>query len=125
MWGINFMGLFMILYGMKYILFAIDFNSKWVVAIGLPNNEGNSFPTFLKRNIFFRSEKPRAIIRDGAPHFCSSLFRAQLKKYGVNHRVATPYHPQSNGQVELSNREIKSILLKIVNGNNLELDDTL
>ena len=38
-----------------------------------------------------------------------------LAKYDVNHRIASPYHPQSSGQVELSNREIKLILQKIVN----------
>ena len=38
-----------------------------------------------------------------------------LPKYDVNHRIASPYHPQSSGQVELSNRKIKLILQKTVN----------
>ncbi|XP_070009671.1 uncharacterized protein [Nicotiana sylvestris] len=42
-------------------------------------------------------------------------FTGLLEKYGVKHKVATPYHPQSSGQVEVSNREIKSILGKTVN----------
>ena len=41
-------------------------------------------------------------------------FKALLKKYGVTHKVATPYHPQTSGQVEVSNREIKNILQKTV-----------
>ncbi|RVW33432.1 Transposon Tf2-12 polyprotein [Vitis vinifera] len=40
-----------------------------------------------------------------------------LAKYGVKHKVATPYHPQTSGQVELANREIKNILMKVVNVN--------
>jgi hypothetical protein len=52
-----------------------------------------------------------------------------MLKYGVHHRVATTYHPQSNGQVEVSNREIKGILEKVVNPNrkdwSLRLDDAL
>ncbi|XP_047949328.1 uncharacterized protein LOC125195186 [Salvia hispanica] len=40
---------------------------------------------------------------------------ALMRKYGVHHRLSTPYHPQSNGQAEISNREIKSILKKTVN----------
>ena len=38
-----------------------------------------------------------------------------LAKYDVNHRIASPYHPQSSGRVELSNIEIKLILQKTVN----------
>ena len=38
-----------------------------------------------------------------------------LQKYGVQHRTSLAYHPQSNGQAEVSNREIKSILEKTVN----------
>ncbi|KAL2344557.1 hypothetical protein Fmac_005842 [Flemingia macrophylla] len=55
--------------------------------------------------------------------------QALLKKYGVVHRVSTPYHPQTNGQAEISNREIKRILEKIVQPNRKDwsnrLDDAL
>ena len=40
-----------------------------------------------------------------------------MAKYGVKHRVATPYHPQTSGQVELANKEIKTILMRVVNSN--------
>lgn len=33
----------------------------------------------------------------------------------IRHKVATPYNPQTSGQVEVSNREIKSVLMKTVN----------
>lgn len=45
------------------------------------------------------------------------MFKALLEKYGVKHKVETPYHVQINGQVEVSNREIKSILVKTMNAN--------
>ncbi|VVA39464.1 PREDICTED: LOW QUALITY PROTEIN, partial [Prunus dulcis] len=57
---------------------------------------------------------PRAIISDGGTHFCNRSFEALLKRYGITHRVSTPYHPQTSGQVEISNREIKQILEKTV-----------
>ncbi|XP_025678951.1 uncharacterized protein [Arachis hypogaea] len=37
-----------------------------------------------------------------------------MKKYGIIHKVATAYHPQTNGQADVSIREIKRILEKIV-----------
>ena len=52
---------------------------------------------------------------DGGSHFIHGGFRKVLAKYGVNHRIASAYHPQTSGQVELSNREIKSIFGKTVN----------
>ncbi|RVW62069.1 Gag-Pol polyprotein [Vitis vinifera] len=67
---------------------------------------------FLKENIFSRFGVPKAIISDGGTHFCNKLFETLLAKYGVKHKVATPYHSQNSGQVELANREIKNILMK-------------
>ena len=37
-----------------------------------------------------------------------------LQKYSVRHRTSLAYHPQANGQGEVSNREIKSIMEKTV-----------
>ena len=52
-----------------------------------------------------------------------------LKKYNVTHKVSTPYHPQTSGQAEVSNREIKQILEKTVGPNqkdwSLRLNDAL
>ncbi len=70
---------------------------------------------FLKKNIFTRFGIPRAIISDGGSHFYNQQFAILLKKFGVTHEVATPYHPQTSGQVEVSNRELKHILEKMVN----------
>ncbi|XP_060216833.1 uncharacterized protein LOC132644264 [Lycium barbarum] len=128
-WGIDFMGPFVSSYSNRYILVAVDYVSKWVEAVALPNNEGRSVTAFLKRVIFSRFGTPRAIISDGGSHFCNRLFKTLLEKYGVKHKVATPYHPQTSGQVEVSNREIKSILSKTVNANRTDwsrkLDDAL
>ncbi|RVW18573.1 Retrovirus-related Pol polyprotein from transposon opus [Vitis vinifera] len=49
-------------------------------------------------------------------HIANYLVTSEVPtKYGVKHKVATPYHPQTSGQVELANREIKNILMKVVN----------
>ncbi|WJZ82864.1 hypothetical protein VitviT2T_002588 [Vitis vinifera] len=72
---------------------------------------------FLKENIFSRFGVPKAIISDGGTHFCNKPFEALLAKYEIKQKVATPYHPQTSGQVDLANREIKNILMKVVNTN--------
>ncbi|RVW12444.1 Retrovirus-related Pol polyprotein from transposon 17.6 [Vitis vinifera] len=82
----DFMGPFPMSFGHSYILVGVDYVSKFGV--------------------------PKAIISDGGTHFCNKSFETLLAKYGVKHKVATPYHPQTSGQVELANREIKNILMK-------------
>ncbi|CAN6552448.1 unnamed protein product [Malus baccata var. baccata] len=60
---------------------------------------------------------------------CNRTIEALLKKYNVTHKVSTPYHPQTNGLAEVSNREIKQILEKTVGPTrkdwSLRLDDAL
>ncbi|XP_075079957.1 uncharacterized protein LOC142165263 [Nicotiana tabacum] len=128
-WGIDFMGPFVSSYGNKYILVAVDYMSKWVEAVALPTNDAKVVVGFLKKNIFTRFGTPRAIISDGGTHFCNRAFEKLLTKYDVRHKVATPYHPQTSGQVEVSNREIKSVLTKTVNATRTDwvrkLDDAL
>ncbi|CAL2239192.1 unnamed protein product [Prunus armeniaca] len=68
-----------------------------------------------KRNLWLRFGTPRAIINDGGSQFCNRPFEALMKKYGITHKISTPYHPQTNDQAELANREIKQILEKTVN----------
>ncbi|RVW86155.1 Retrovirus-related Pol polyprotein from transposon 17.6 [Vitis vinifera] len=113
-WGIDFMGPFPMSFGNSYILVGVDYVSKWVEAIPCKHNDHRVVLKFLKENIFSRFGVPKAIISDGGTHFCNKPFETLLAKYGVKHKVATPYHPQTSGQVELANREIKNILMKVV-----------
>ena len=69
----------------------------------------------LKEVIFPRFGVPRYLMTDGGSHFCHGAFHKILAKYDVNLRTISPYHPQSSGQVELSNRELKLILQKTAN----------
>jgi hypothetical protein len=69
----------------------------------------------LKDVIFPRFGVPIYLMNYGGSHFIHGGFRKTLARYDVNHKIASAYHPQTSGQVELSNREIKSILQKTVN----------
>ncbi|KAK8574570.1 hypothetical protein V6N12_062260 [Hibiscus sabdariffa] len=72
---------------------------------------------FLYKNIFTRFGVPWALISDKGFHLNNKLTAKALQRYGVRHRIATSYHPQTNGQFEISNRGIKQILEKTVNTN--------
>ncbi|CAM8956716.1 unnamed protein product [Rhodiola kirilowii] len=111
-WGIDFMGPFPPSYGNRYILGAVDYVSKWVEAIASPTCDSKVVTKLFMKVIFPRFGVLRTIISDGGSHFKEKQFGALLKKYAVYHKVATPYHPQTSGQVEVSNREIKVILEK-------------
>nr|GEW47549.1 reverse transcriptase [Tanacetum cinerariifolium] len=107
---------FLSLKGNKYILVAIDYLSKWVEAKVLPMNDAQVVVKFLK-SLFSQFGTPRAIISDRRTHFCNDLFARVMIKYRVTHRLATAYHPQTSGQVEVSNRGLKRILERTVEEN--------
>jgi transposase InsO family protein len=65
--------------------------------------------------IFPRFGTPRMVISDGGSHFINKTFRAFLRELGAKHNIATPYHPQTSGQAETLNKQIKKILQKTVN----------
>ena len=93
----------------------MDYVSKLVEAIACPRNDANIVVGFIHRNILSRFGAPRTIINEGGSHFTNKLFGKLMRRYGVRHVMGLAYHPQSNGQAEISNREMKIILEKKVN----------
>ena len=67
--------------------------SKWVEAGPYRTADHRVVLKFLKENIFSRFGVPEAIISDGGSHFYNKPFESLLAKYGVKHKVVTPYHP--------------------------------
>ncbi|KAJ9552763.1 hypothetical protein OSB04_016808 [Centaurea solstitialis] len=128
-WGIDFMGPFPVSNNCSYILVAVDYVSKWVEAMACHSNDAKTVVKFLQKQIFTRFGTPRALISDEGTHFLNTLLEELLLKYNIQHRVATAYHPQTNGLAELSNREIKGILAKVVKPHRKDwaskLDDAL
>ncbi|RDY10450.1 gag-pol, partial [Mucuna pruriens] len=86
--------------GYSYILLAVDYVSRRVEAIATKTNDAKVVVDFLKSNIFYRFGVPKALISDQGSHFCNRAMSSLLHKYGLVHRIATAYHPQTNGQAK-------------------------
>nr|GFB40381.1 hypothetical protein [Tanacetum cinerariifolium] len=123
-WGIDFMGPFSSSKGNKYILVAVDYLSKWVEAKALPTKDARVVVKFLK-SLFSLFGTPKAIISDRGTHFCNDQFSRVMVKYGVTHRLSTAYHPQTSGQVEVTNRGLKRIRERTVGENHASWSDKL
>eukprot|EP00253_Pinus_taeda_P028491 PITA_28491 len=67
----------------------------------------------------------RELVTDQGIQFTSNIIEDLLSEHKIKHRTSTPYHPQSNGQVEVTNRVLEGILTKVVNKNRKDWEDRL
>ncbi|GJY03090.1 reverse transcriptase domain-containing protein [Tanacetum coccineum] len=107
---------------------AVDYLSKWVEAQALPTNDARVVIKFL-RGLFAKFEVPKALISDRGTHFCNFQLGKDLQKYRMTYKLSMTYHPQTNGQTEVTNKAIKCILERSVGCNpkdwSKKLNDTL
>jgi hypothetical protein len=103
-WGINFMGPFPNLEG-----------CEWVEPLPCRVADAMHSKRMFHEVIFLRYGVARIVISDGGSHFIDRTFWKALSEVRVDHWIATPYHPQTSGQAETSNKQIRNILQKIVN----------
>jgi transposase InsO family protein len=92
----------------------VDYVSKWVEAMPCRNASTEESIAMIKSMIFPRFDTPRILISDGGTHLTEKNFKKCLSNLGIEHRVSTAYHPQTNGQAETSNMQLKSILNKTI-----------
>nr|GEX22589.1 reverse transcriptase domain-containing protein [Tanacetum cinerariifolium] len=102
----------------------VDYLSKWVEAKALPTNDVRVVVKFLK-SLFSRFGTPKAILSDRGTYFCNDEFSRVMSKYRVTHCLSTAYHPQTSGQVEVTNCGLKRILERTVGENRTLWSDKL
>nr|GFA16505.1 reverse transcriptase domain-containing protein [Tanacetum cinerariifolium] len=66
-----------------------------------------------------------SIISDRGTHFYNDQFAKVMSKYGVTHCLSTAFHPQTSGQVEVTNRGLKRILKRTIRENRTSWTDKL
>eukprot|EP00253_Pinus_taeda_P006532 PITA_06532 len=82
-------------------------------------------PLRQRENIFYKFGYPRGLVTDQGSQFTSNLIEDLLSHHKIKHRTSTPYHPQANGQVEVTNRTLEGILTKVVSSNRKDWADRL
>jgi transposase InsO family protein len=100
-WGIYFMGPFKNSHRFEHILVMVDYVSKLVEAMPCRKASTEQSIAMIKSMIFPRFGTPRILISDGGTHFTRKNFKKCLSKLGIEHRVYTAYHSQTNGQAEI------------------------
>jgi hypothetical protein len=113
--GIDFMGPFPNSEGCEYILVVVDYVSKWVEALPCRAVDVMHSKKMFHEVIFPRYEVPRIVISDRGSQFIDRTFQKALSDVGADRRIATPYHPQTSGQAETSNKQMKNILQRTLN----------
>lgn len=114
-WGIDFVGpIEPPSVRNSYILVCTDYVTKWAEAKPMKHPRDNNVAKFLYEFIFTRYGVPRELQSDQGPQFTSNLIAALMEEYKIRHGKSSPYHPQANGQVEVTNRELENILTKTV-----------
>jgi len=118
-WGIDFTGPFLVSFGFTYILLDYDYVSKWMEIKATRTNDAWVVVDFAMSHIFCRFGIPKAIITDQGTHgdFALEVWECAQNIYTIS--------PQTNGHVEISNREIKQIWEKIVQPNQKEWSNKL
>ena len=105
----------------KHLLTIVCLNSKWVEALPLPNCKADTIADKLIE--FFSSTSiPRVIRSDNMPSFRSEILTALRRKLGIEAKFSAPYHAQSHGAIERTNKTIEQMLRKFILDNEKQWD---
>ncbi|GKA93786.1 reverse transcriptase domain-containing protein [Tanacetum coccineum] len=106
-WGIDIAGPFPIAAGgLKFLIVAIDYFTKWIEARAVATITGNQVKRFVWDNIVCRFGLPGKIVSDNGKQFCDNPFKDLVLRISITQRFASVKHPQSNGLVKRTNRSL-------------------
>ncbi|KAK2436540.1 protein NYNRIN [Trifolium repens] len=96
----------------RYILVGIDYFTKWIEAIPLPNVDQEAVINFIQNYIIYRFGIPETITTDQGSVFTGRKMQEFAQEVGFRLLTSTPYYAQANGQVEAANKVIINLIKK-------------
>ena len=109
----------------QYIIVCINYLAKWDETKAIKAATEKKVVEFLRENIFYKFVYPRELVTHQGSQFTSNMIEDLFSQHKIKHRTSTPYHPQDNGKVEVTNRVLEGILTKVVNSNRKDCVDRL
>ncbi|XP_026416678.1 uncharacterized protein LOC113312134 [Papaver somniferum] len=98
--------------GVRFVLAATDYFTKWVEAVELVHVTRHDVERFIWENIICRFGIPDAIVSDNGKQFDYGVIKDFCKVLNICHNFSSPYYAQSNGKAEATNRVIMDNLKK-------------
>jgi hypothetical protein len=108
--------------GNKYIIVATDYFTKWPEAKAVPKATAAETAEFLYKDIICRHGAPSVILTDRGSHFVNNIIKEIQQEVGFTHKLASAYHPQTNGQTERFNGTLCRSILKTLQTSTAEWD---
>jgi len=109
--------------GNRHIIVAIDQLTRWVEIRAVPDTSASLTLAFLLQQVFLRHGTPRVIISDRGSAFTGKAMEEFLERWGVQHRMTAPAHPQRNGLLERMNKTLAPVLASYVNAVHTDWDE--
>ncbi|XP_026420481.1 protein NYNRIN-like [Papaver somniferum] len=118
-WGIDIVGPFILGTGQKrFLIFPTDYFTKWAEVKAVQHIRDKDIFTFIFENIICRFCIPAQLESDNRKQFEGENITMLLNAFKIQSGKSTPLYPQSDGQVEATNKKIADNLKKKLEGNN-------
>lgn len=107
----------------RWILVCVDYLTRYVETTALPSATASEVAHFFLHSIILRHGAPRVVISDRGRQFTADIVEELLRLCGSQYRHSTPYHPQTNGLTERTNRTLTNMLAMYVSSDHKNWDD--
>ena len=111
--------------GNRYIIALTDVLSKFVIAQAVPDCTAHTAARFLQEEVVCKYGTPKCILTDNGTHFTAALMNSLFQRLGIVHLYSTPYHPQTNGQIERFNGTMDAKIAALSNNCRSDWDEQL